>query len=371
MTDTPGFVNVDVTELDVTDPSDLVTIGLQRAAELIPEWVPREGNVEVVLLEQMAVLIALLIERLETVVPAVTSQILELSGLDRDAGEAAALAVEFAMSDDLGHVIPAGSAVVIGDPNADEPITGTVTDAVTVPLGDVTGAGVVTLDSLAVVADLSTATEVLLIDAVPYVDEVTVTAVTSGGRDPETDDAFLGRGSAWLAAMTQLLGRPDQFAARALTDIRVGRALAVNRWDGVGTAGDVAGAVCVLLLGSDGAAMDPGDEDEVKADLEARAVTELTVAVQAPVVTPVAVTATITLLPGFVETAVVDAAEAAVAAWLDPLAWEWGEAVRLSRLTQVLETVSGVDSATIAAPAADVEIDPYELVEPGTITVSV
>lgn len=371
MTDLPGFETVDATELDYTDPADLVDLGLLRASELVPGWVPREGNVEVVLLEQFAVLMAALVERVEAVVPQVTMQILEMSGLTRFAGEAAELTVTVSVSDTFGHVVPAGTQVVVGDPDADEPLTGTLAEAVTVNEGDYSATGTVVLDEPGVVTDLSVATEVLLIDAVVYVEAITVDAVVSSGLDAETDAEFLARGSAWLQAMTQVLGRPDQFSARALTDVRVGRALAVNRWDGAGTPGEVAGAVTVLVLDTAGAALDGAVLTEIQEALQAVAVTELTVTVDTPTVTPVDVEVTVTLLPGYVAESVIAAVEASIAAYLSALVWEWGGALRLSRLLQVIETTAGVDSAVIAAPEVDVEPTAYELLEAGTVTVAV
>ena len=371
MTDLPGFESIDVTELDYTDPADLVDVALERASTLVPDWVPREGNVEIVLLEQFAVLVAALIERVESVVPQVTMQILEMSGLERFAGEPAELTVTVGVSDTFGHVIPAGTQVVVGDPDADTPLTGTLAEAVTVDSGEYEAEGTIVLDEVGVVTDLSTSTDVLLIDAVVYVESITVDAVASSGLDAETDDEFLARGSAWLASLTQLLGRPDQFSARALTDIRVGRALAVNRWDGVGTPGEVAGELTVLVLDTAGEALDGPVLTEIQEALQAVAVTELVVTVDTPVVTAVDVDVEITLLPGYISDAVIAAVEDSITAYLSALTWEWGGALRLSRLLQVVETTEGVDAATVSDPLVDVEPDAYELLTAGTVTVTV
>lgn len=369
--DAPGFQSVDVTQLDATDPADLVDLALDRAATLVPGWVPREGNVEVVLLEEFAVIVALLAQRLEVIVPAVTMQILGMSGLTRDEGTAARISVDIDVSDTLGHVVPAGTQVVIGDPNADEPITGTLLAEVSVPSGSSVGSGTVVADEVGVVPGLTTATDIVLIDAIAYVDTITATAVVTAGTDPETDAAYLDRGSAWLASMTQMLGRPEQIAQRALTDLRVGRALGVQRWDGsVADPGTVAGAVTVLVLGAAGQELDAGVTAEVQAALELRTSAELDLTVQAPVVSTVAVTASLVLKPGYVASTVQSAVAAAVASYLSPLTWPWGEALNRSRLLQVIETVAGVSSATISAPAADVPIGSLDLLQAGTITIT-
>lgn len=369
--DVPGFTGVDTTSLDVTEPADLVDLALAHAATLLPEWTPREGNVEVVLLEEFAVLVAALAERLETIVPAVTMQILEMSGLSRYAGQAAEVSVTVTLSDTLGHVVPAGTAVILGDPNADTVITASLASDVTVPAGSSTGTGTVVVDDVGIVPGLTTATPVLLIDAVAYVDTLTITAILSPGADPETDTQYLGRGSAWLTSMTQLLGRPDQFSARALTDVRVGRALAVNRWDGEGTVGEVAGALTVLLLAANGDPLSSENLEDVRASLADRAVTELQVYAQAPTVTTVPVEAAVTLQPGHVAAAVQTAVAQAVAGYLSVLSWPWGDRLNRSRLLQVIETVPGVDAATLTQPSADVVLGDQDLLRPGTITITV
>lgn len=370
--DVAGFQSVDVTQLDVTDPADLVDLALARAGSLVPGWVPREGNVEVVLLEEFAVLVAALAARLEVIVPAVTMQILGMSGLVRDTGTAARIAVDIDVSDTLGHVVPAGSQVVIGDPNVDEPITGTLLSDVSIAPGSSTGSGTVVADSVGIVVGLTTATEITLIDAIAFVDTFTSTAIITAGSDAETDSAYLTRGSAWLASMTQMLGRPEQIAQRALTDLRVGRALGVQRWDGTAAApGTVAGAVTVLVLGALGQALDSSTMLAISGDLAARCSTELDLTVQAPVTTAVSVTTAVTLRPGYVASSVQAAVQDAVASHLSPLTWTWGDHVNLSRLRQVIETVAGVSAATISVPASDVSIGSLELVKPGTITVTV
>lgn len=375
--DLPGFATVDVTQLDITDPSDLVDLGLARAADVLPSWVPREGHPAVALTESFAVIVAALATRLEQVVPDVTAQLLAMEGFPRDAGTPAVVAVEITATDILGHVIPAGTRVMLGDSSVDNPVTGTLDDDVTIAVDETTGTGTVTADTAGTVDGLSTSTPVLLVDVVSYVDTIAITAVTSAGGDPETDAEFLDRGSAYQASLSQVLTLPTQFSARAMTDIRVGRALAVQRWDGTGaTPGTVAGAITILVLSTAGVALSGPVMTEIDTALSARATPDLTVTVAAPVVTEVDVTVEVTLLPGHVEATVLAAVEAAITAYLSPIptastsGWPWGEAVRLTRLLQVIETTTGVDSATISVPAADVEIDPQDLVKPGTITVT-
>jgi uncharacterized phage protein gp47/JayE len=364
--DFPEWPGVNATDLDVTDPADLVDLALARGEELLPEWQPREGNVEVVLLEQFAVVVAALAARLETVVPLVSEQIIAMTGFARDDGEPAQVTCEFTMSDTLGHTLDIGTRLLVGE------ATATLAEPVTVAATESTATGLVTLDEAGVVEGLGVDTPVVLIDAVPYVESVEVTAVASPGRFPEPQDLFFARAAGWLASMTQLLARPEQVAWRALTDTRVGRAIGVQRWDGESlTPGDDAGWVTLLALDPEGGELSVEDTAEVQAWLAGLMSAEAQLAVQAPVVTTVNVAVTVTLLPGWSSGVVGTAVTDAIGAYLNAVTWPWGEALRLSRLVEVVERVSGVDEATATLPAADVEIDPYELLTAGTITVTV
>lgn len=370
MTDV-SYESVDVTGLDSSDPADLTTLALARAAEVAPGWRPREGNVEVVLLETLAVVVGEFMRRLETTPTDVTMQLLALSGLTRDPGSPASYAVRVDMADDLGHVVPAGTTVILGDPDGEDPLLATVAGDIAVATGVSSAVGVVVAEDVGVVDAVTVGSDLLLLDAVPYVTAVVVTGVHSPGSDGEDDAAYLARGAAWLTSMTQALVTPRQFEGFALSHPGVGRALAVNRWNGVPgtTPGSLPGRLAIVLLSTRGDAVTPAQLFELQAGIGERASIELVVSLTPAVVRPVDVTAAVTLRPGYAAATVRGQVTAAVSAWLDPLTWPWGDAVRVSRLRQVIETVPGVDAATITTPSQDVLIGAYELCRPGVVSV--
>ena len=60
--DLPGFSDVDVTGIDTTDTvaleEALVDLATDRAGELMPDWEPREGDVGITLVEELAPIVA-------------------------------------------------------------------------------------------------------------------------------------------------------------------------------------------------------------------------------------------------------------------------------------------------------------------------
>ncbi len=365
--DLPGFPDVDVTGLDPTVPEDMATIGVAHGMELMPEWEPLKGDVGVTLIEQFAAMGAPWVERAENAPALMMEQILEVSGCPRDFGRGARVTVEATFSDGLGHSIPAGTTIIVGS-------TVMTLDG---PLAAITPATTATANATAstpgVVQGLSTSTPARLLDAVGYINTLAVTAVLAAGAAPETDDDYLQRASAWQLAMTQAIGRPVQLAWRALADPRVGRALAVQRWDGDDpeTIGDDLGKMHLLLLDRDAEELAEDDATDLQVTLQGLMLGDVELTLGTPTVTTVDVEAALTLMPGYGSAAVIDAVKAAIRKYLDKTVWPFGAALRLTRLLQVIETVPGVDGATITAPASDVEPDAIELLTAGDLAITV
>lgn len=373
--DLPGFSDVDVTGIDTTDTvaleEALVDLATDRAGELMPDWEPREGDVGITLVEELAPIVAVLLQRLEAA-PAATGVLIGgLDGLARVVGTAASVEVTVTMGDSLGHTLPAGTTRLLATiTTSDDPVVLVLDTDITVAPGETVGTGTASAEAAGAVTGLTVVTPVMLMDPVGYVDLVEITDVATAGADAESDAAYLARWSGWRMAASQCLVRPAQFAWRAETDVRVGRAHAVQRWDGDDpeSEGDDYGHVTVLALAPSGAALSGPVMTELAGTLTDLASAEMVgVHVQAPVIEDVDVEATWTYQPGY-SSAVVDAAvTAAVAKYLSPTTWEWGAAVRVSRLVGVIEAVPGVDGADVTAPSADVEIGAHDLVTGGLV----
>jgi hypothetical protein len=112
---------------------------------------------------------------------------------------------------------------------------------------------------------------------------------------------------------------------------------------------------------------------EIEDALEEAALANLDVHVEPPTVTAVDVTATVVRLTGHDPVTVAEDVETALAAYLDPGAWEWGAVVRRNELIALMDAVTGVDYVdTITTPAADVPLAGVgPLAELGAVAITV
>lgn len=197
---------------------------------------------------------------------------------------------------------------------------------------------------------------------------VAVTAVTTGttasvaldwpdvtaptGTDPVTGYKVYGRvgGAEGLLATVVASAYTDTGAAA------VGALPPASNTTG-GIPGDHKGNVTVAAAVAAGAALPAATRDALLSDLTDKAHSALAIHVIAPTITPVPVTATITVVPGYVAADVETAAEAALAAYLNPDAWPWSGTVYRNELISIIDRVPGVGRVvTLTAPAADVTL---------------
>lgn len=372
--DLPGYVDLSMYD---ADERDLVDRALADAAVKMPEWVPREGNTEVVLIESMALMVAELVYAINRLPETVMAGLLGLYGLDRDAGASTTGKVTFTLADALGHLIPAGTRV-----RATVAVTGETVDLLTDEPLEVLAAetagtvGVTAVERGEAANGLPAGHRLDLIDAVPYVERVEVAAGgLAGGRDPETDAAYFDRGSALLSRLVSTLVLADHFTAAALEQAGVGRARTVDLYDpaaGTGGPGDHAGHVTVAVADLDGAPLSTSAKADVEAVLESRAVAGLNVHVVDPTTTTVPVTVTVTST-SVDDAAVIADVQAAVADYLDPATWPWSGTVWRNELIALVDRVAGVGRVvTLAEPAADVVLAGVApLAQAGAVTVTV
>lgn len=366
---------VDLTLFD-KDVQDLIDQAVADAAVKLPDWEPKEGNTEMVVLEAEALEVAELIYAVNRLPGAVVEILLALFEVDRDLGDPPTVQLRFELSDNLGHTIPAGTTVRLPLAGDLEPLDFTTDADAVVPNGQVQGLVMATgsrntIDANGTLAEV----ELELQDAIPYVDRVMTNAAVAAGAEPETGEDFIARGIQVLGRLVNTLVLPEHFTRDALLNALVERATTLDNFDislGTGVPGDHPGHVSVLVAGANGAALSAGDMAAIDTDLEAKAMANLSVHVAALTITAVAVTATVVRKAGF-DSATVDAAVvAALQAYLDPDTWEWGRDVYRNELIALMDGVAGVDRVTaITVPAADVAVDVDELVTAGAIDITV
>jgi uncharacterized phage protein gp47/JayE len=363
---------VDLTFFD-KDPQDVFDAAILDLQAKLPGWVPREGNIEVLLLESFSLAVAEAIFAVNRLPGAVVMALLRLYGVDPDEGTLPTTTLTFMVGDTLGHEIPAGTGARLDLPGGLEPVVFTTDEAVVVPPGEATVTVAATGDRYTTEANGTAAgTALALIDAIAFVDTVELGSVVAGGVEPETDEEWVTRAVQRFGRLSETLVLPRHFETFALEDPAVTRAKALDNWDGsTGAPGDHPGHVSVAVYG-DGGPVPAGTKTTLEASMEAQSLAMLDVHVVDPSVTAVPVTATIRTLPDSVSADVVTAVEAALGEYLDPSTWNWSATVRRNELIALISNVEGVDYVeSLTAPAADLAlVGPATLVDAGTLTIT-
>lgn len=365
---------VDLTLFD-RDEQDIFSNALADAQYKLADWIPREGNTEVVLLEALALEVAELVFAVNRVPGAVTEVLLRLFGLERDTGAPATATVIFTLADTLGHEVPAGTRLRL-DMGAGNLVDFTTDVGVAVPPGQLTGSVLITAvdnGTLAHGATVGVALEIL--DAISFVETVALTSVPANGRDEETGDAFLTRGVGALSRLVTTLVLPTHFTSYALTKPYVYRATTLDNYDPgqAGAVGTHPGHVTVAVAGPAGGIVATADKNALLAEMEAAALANLAVHIADPTVTNVNVTATVKGLSGYTAATVQANVTAVLDEYLNPDTWPWSATVRYNELIARIDRAEGVDYVvSVAAPAADVALTGVApLANLGTATITV
>lgn len=346
---------VDLTLYDRT-PEDLRTLGITYAATALPDWTPREGNTEVVLLDAFALVVSEYIYAVNRLLPGVLDNVFQLMGIARDPGAPATVQVTFHLADDDGHTIPAGTRVRLDVQSGglvfalDEPaVAGIGETTVTAPAtATTTGAAANGVDPGAPLP---------LIDPVFFVNSAETATTVINGREPEDQAAWELRASQRLIRLSDVLVLPAQFTAAALEHPPIHRATTIGSYNGSGgppyTHG---GHVTVVVRGPSGN-VSSEDKGVLVADLEARVVAGVEIHVIDATLTDVDVDATIAVKPGYVPADIIAAVTTALDAYLDPGTWPWATTVRRNELISLIDQVAGVDYVdSLTVPATDVTL---------------
>lgn len=341
------------------DPRALVDRATTDALVKFPDWTPREGNTEVLLIESMALEVSEAVFAINRLPDAVVEVLMRLFGITRNLGAKATVTATFTVSDALGHAIPAGTRVRLT-------LGGDTVDFTTDAPGAVAPGATTTVIAMTSVTNTSEAngtaagTALALVDGVAYVESVVTATAVAAGADPETSDSWRARAVTQFAALSSTLVLPGDFTAAALQWPTVYRATTIDRWDPTlsgGAGGTANGHVTIAVLGVGNALLSAPDKANLLASLDARCYGALVLHVVDPTITAVNVTATVKALAGFDPVAVQASAVAAIAAYLSPSTWPWAATVRVNELIALLDGVAGVDYVvSVTAPAADTPI---------------
>ncbi len=366
---------IDLT-LDDRSAGDLVDDALARAAVMLPDWIPREGQTESVLIEALAAIGSELVFALNRLPSSTVQALLGVFGVTRDQGGPASTSLTFTVNDQLGHVIPAGTRVSLDLGAAVSPILLATDHDLAIGAGQSSGTVTATATVYGTAANGTPAgMRAALIDAVAAVDSVITVAPVAGGRDAEDDSTYLARGLVAFTRLTSTLLRANDFEAFALGQPYVYRARALDLYNpasGNAPGGDV-GHVTIADLGPAGAPVSVANKAALQAAAVASASAGLTVHVIDATITTVDVAATVRRFATADGGDVADAVTADLQTYLSPDTWGWSTTVRYNDLIALIDGSAGVDFVvSIAQPPGDVALAGYAtLVQAGQITITV
>lgn len=357
------------------DSQDVIDAALVNLTTILPEWIPREGNMEMILLEAMGLEVSEAIAAINRLPSATVEVLFKLFGIERDLGIQPTTTLTFNLSDTLGHDIPAGSRASLSLGSGIDPVVFTTTQALAVPAGQSSGTVAATGDRFTADAN-GTAGGTLLesLDAITYLNSVVLGSAVVGGKDEETDQEWYDRAINRFGRLSETLAVPAQFVAAAKEHVEVIRAHAVDNYDpAVGpNPGDNLGHVTVAVYG-DHANLSTTFKNDLDAELELAAQANLSVHVIDPTVTTVNVTVSVVKNTQYTDATAIARVQDALEAFLDSSSWDFSSTVYKNSLIAVVggdEAVAYVSSMTV--PAGDTALTGVApLTTPGTLTVTV
>ena len=373
--DLTGYVDLRI--FDVSD-QEMVNTALANLQLNLPGWVPNEANTEIMILEALALQMAEGIVAVNRLPGAVVVAVLKLMGIEPDYGNPPNATATITFGDTLGHTIPGGTRVALTLSDGSIVIFLVEPPGVTVDPGDDSGVASLIGDVFTASANgTPIGTALNMVDNLTFVDSVVLATAVADGRDPETVDEYRDRGVARLSRLSDALVVPRHFTAAALEDPDVAAALTIDNLNPIvgHVEGDDPGHVTVAVLGEGGALLSGAAKTALEASMEEDAVAILEVHVIDATIITVPVATTVVKVAGTDSAAVQASVQDAVAAYLDPLTWQFGSTIYLNEMISLIDRVDGVDrvtTVTINGVAANFALTGIAAVpDAGTVTVTV
>jgi hypothetical protein len=364
------------------DPDVMKDDAIASLQDAFPAWSAAAGNLETILLEIVAEMSAEQAEVASSVPSAIFRQFgSALVGLPPIDGVSAIGSTTWTLTDALGHVIPAGTFISI------QGIAFQTSADVTVAVGESTATvPIVAVDTGTDGNGLTGSAD--LVDTIAYVDSVAVIGATSGGVDAETDDEYLDRLTSELQLMAPRPIIPTDFEVLARNIAGVDRAVAIDGYNPADDTYDNERMVAIAAVDDTGTGVSSTIKDAITAYLESLREVNFVVNAIDPTTTPIDVTATLTLLPGFDSATVLSVVEGAIENFLDPANWgrmtsgdgrydrPWINMptvgyLNIARTILMVEGVAFIDTLTVNGGTTDVALSgAAPLTSVGTITVT-
>lgn len=241
---------------------------LAAIADRIPGWQPSEGHVETALSEAVAISIATAATMLKDEIAAAYRGFgLRILGLPMKTGTPATAVTSWTFPPSAGVTFPAGTEADLSMPDGSTITFVTVTDIVVASSGSPTTVTGVEVVAVEVGAATNAATNPAVCPVVG-VTAVTVTTASTGGTDPETDEAYQDRVADAATRLHTIPVTPDDYEAFAVGQPGVERCKAINRAD-PDHPGDQPGHLTLYPVHADGTDLSSGDRAALAATFTA------------------------------------------------------------------------------------------------------
>lgn len=210
------------------DPNALLLAAIADIQAQIPGWVPRDGHLEVIVLEEAAQMMSTVAAIASQVPMSIFMAFGQLVGVKPLPGTRATVPATITMIDDAGYTIPAGFQVAF-PLSGNQRIVFTLQLPLVIPSGDTTGAATFVCETVGSFPNgLPAATTLQLQQTFAQIVSIVTTAVVSGGVDPDTVTTYINRLSEELTLLAPRPILPIDFAEMAQNVEGVFRALAID-----------------------------------------------------------------------------------------------------------------------------------------------
>jgi uncharacterized phage protein gp47/JayE len=349
---------VDLTVFDKTT-KDIFDESIDYGIDVLPEWSPQAGQIEVVLLEAIANQAANVDAAANRVPGAVTETLMLLYGIERDEGVAATASLDVTMINTTGYVIPAGANFSYFPPNSGTALVYTLDEDINVASGGSTGSGIVSAIEVGVAHNTpSVGSSLQILMTMPYLSTSVFGTAPEGGTDPESNDAYLDRASTTLRSYSAALTTPTQIQAWVLVTYPniVYRANVYDRRrkndrDTTSPTYDLHdGFALVVVAGLNATIVDTSDvpvsvEDRQTIEEALDLKTNTGLVTELVNVELVDITVNVTVMPfvGYTTSQIQTSVDDALNLYLSPNEWDWADTVRENELLALIDNVVGVN----------------------------
>lgn len=354
--DAPEYETMNL--LNYGSEPDLVAAAVTHAQAALPQWTPRAGNTEVVLMEALAIILGVEVMAIQMLPAQVLEQLMTLYGVTRDPGRSATGRVRFTVTNAAPiQTIPTGTRLRFSLDSTSETI-----DILTLePLQLITTeqtSGVVSVSTElpGINANgLPVGMPLDVVDNYPFIEMAVVEESLERGTGIETDSAFYSRAASVLSRLTSTLVLPEHFQYMAVSHAHIGRARVLDLFNPAAPGVVSPGHVTIALTDPNGEPLTAEEVAEMAGAMKAQCLASLTLHLIDPTYTELDLNVTVKASYGFTSQQVQDSVLATLSSWLHPMAWDWEPQVSQYAIVSRVASAAGVaevQSAPMTKPLA-------------------